>query len=198
MCVSGLLRRPTEEARISRRIRCNRCQRLAKTQKTFAVLQKTDLSFVSTYKWGVQKGSKKGLFGVTASYGLNCSHRMQNSPPQFSLICGVFGGFWPFLGTPPKRLVLRPQGLQTLQGLPSRSGEGWPQGPPPPPLTPGVGTVCRVRTAPAPRRPCGVPNVVTLSFAAGYHISFNYLLLFFSLLRIFSIFRPAGVVDGRK
>jgi hypothetical protein len=134
-------------------------KRLAKTKRR-SPFQKNCSSFVSTDKWGVQKGSKKGLFGGSASYGKNRSHRMQNSPPQFSLKCGVFGGFWPFLGTPPKRLVLRPQGLQTLQGLPSRSGEGWPQGPPPPPPPPpGVGTVCRVRTAPAPgaqwRSQCG-------------------------------------------
>jgi hypothetical protein len=94
------------------------CQAFWQKLKTFA-FPKNCLSFVRTYKWGVQKGSKKCLFGGATSYGKNRSHRMQNSPPQFSLKCGVFGGFWPWLGPPPKRLDLRPQGLQTRQGLPS-------------------------------------------------------------------------------
>ena len=101
--------------------------------KDVRIFQKTALSFVSTYKWGVQKGSKKGLFGVSASYGINRSHSMQNSPPQFSLKCGVFGGFLALFGDPPQKASFETPRASNPSGLPSRSGEGWPQGPPPPP-----------------------------------------------------------------
>jgi hypothetical protein len=114
VCVCGICRWPTSEALISRRSRWKLLPSVWQRPKDVRIFQKTAFSFVSTYKWGVQKGSKKGLFGVSASYGINRSHRMQNSPPQFSLKCGVFEGFWPFLGTPPQWLVLRPQGIKTI------------------------------------------------------------------------------------
>jgi hypothetical protein len=58
----------------------------------------------------------------------------------YSGCCGFEpGGILALLGDPPKRLVFRPEGLLTLQGLPSRSGEGWRQGPPPAPPPPRGG-----------------------------------------------------------
>jgi hypothetical protein len=100
-----------------------------------------------------------------------------------------FWGFLALFGDPPQNASFEtPRASNPSRAThPDRRGRapGPRPGPPPPP--PGGGTVCRVRTAPAPPpAPSGVPNVVTLSFAAGYiFISLYHLISYFSFVALF-------------